>query len=241
MTPANEASRYAQDARDRLDDVLRQVRRVGAEAVKDAATRAGHEVSFLDESLATVSRRKAEKAASLTPELSERIATVEKQVGTIRRRYNAARRGEDIAAIEGVLKEASAARLALDALIQSFGPTTLEDRGVRKALVEGSRLFFAGEYQQVLATLDPANPELANAQFQVHTHLFRAASLYALYVRSGDKDQALRTQALAEVDVCKRLDPALVPDARAFAPRFISFYQNGGKAAPAARAALATQ
>jgi hypothetical protein len=45
-------------------------------------------------------------------------------------------------------------------------------------------------------------------------------------VRSGEKDQALRTRAVSEVEACKRIDPNFQPDARAFAPRFLSFYQN---------------
>ena len=63
-------------------------------------------------------------------------------------------------------------------------------------------------------------------------HLFRAAALYHLFVRSGEKDQALRTRALAEIEACKRLNSQFAPDTRAFAPRFITFYQNAPQAAP---------
>ena len=92
---------------------------------------------------------------------------------------------------------------------RSFGPVTLRDRGVHAALEQGARLFFAGEHQQALTALD--SEALADAPLQLHVHLLRAAALYHLFVRSGEKDQALRTQALAEIDACKRLDPDFRP------------------------------
>ena len=73
---------------------------------------------------------------------------------------------------------------------------------------------------------------LADAPLQLHVHLFRAAALYHLFVRSGEKDQALRTRAVAEIDACKRLNSQFAPDSRAFAPRFIAFYENAAPAAP---------
>jgi len=62
----------------------------------------------------------------------------------------------------------------------------------------------------------------------VHLHVFRAASLYALYVHSGEKDQALRNNALAAVQRSKEIDSAFQPDPRAFSPRFLSFFQSAG-------------
>jgi hypothetical protein len=58
--------------------------------------------------------------------------------------------------------------------------------------------------------------------------LFRAAALYALYVRSDERDQSLRTRALTEIEQCKQLNPAFAPDAKAFGPRFIGFFNRGG-------------
>ena len=63
---------------------------------------------------------------------------------------------------------------------------------------------------------------------QVHVSVFRAASLYALYVRSGETNQALRNDAIAAIQRCKEIDPSFQPDARAFSPRFVSFFQGGG-------------
>lgn len=106
----------------------------------------------------------------------------------------------------------------------SFGPVTLRDRGVHAAVEDGARLFFDGEYLQVLSALDAS--DLEDAPFQLHVHLFRAAAVYHLFVRSGEKDRALRTRAVAEVEACERLNAAFTPDPRAFAPRFLELFQN---------------
>jgi hypothetical protein len=62
----------------------------------------------------------------------------------------------------------------------------------------------------------------------VHVSVFRAASLYALYVRSGETNQALRNDALGAIQRCKEIDPSFQPDPRAFSPRFVSFFQSAG-------------
>jgi hypothetical protein len=121
---------------------------------------------------------------------------------------------------------------------------TLTDRGVHPALAEGARLFFAGEYQQVLAALDPPGGFGADVPLQVHVHLFRAAALYTLFARSHESDQTLRTKALAEIEQCRQIDSAFQPDPRVFAPSFISFH-NGtadpgrARAPPEPRSSLA--
>jgi hypothetical protein len=79
-----------------------------------------------------------------------------------------------------------------------------------------------------LGALDTS--ELNQAPLQLHVHLFRAAALYHLFVRSGEKDETLRTQALSEIDTCKRISPGFVPDTRVFAPRFLAFFQTAAAA-----------
>jgi hypothetical protein len=68
---------------------------------------------------------------------------------------------------------------------------------------------------------------LSNVLLQVHVHLFRAASLYALHVLSGESNQSLLAEAAAEVQRSKEIDPTFQPSRRAFTPRFITFYQTG--------------
>jgi hypothetical protein len=76
---------------------------------------------------------------------------------------------------------------------------------------------------------------------QLHVHLFRAAALHALFVRSREADSSLRAQALAEVEACRRIDSAFEPDPRAFTPTFISFFRNGGAAETKSAATPASQ
>jgi hypothetical protein len=173
----------------------------------------------------------------VTPELAGERDAMQKQVLQLQRRFDRARKAEDLTAVQATIREISESLTRLDALIKSFGPVTLRDRGVVAALEDGARLFFHGEYQKALDALAPAGG-LENVPLQLHVHLFRAASLFSLYVRSGESDASLRGRALDEVERCRRLNAEFVPDARAFSPRFIAFYQNGG-AAPHTAAATA--
>jgi hypothetical protein len=198
--------------------------------VADAAAAASETLSFLDSSLATVAKLFTDKAALVTPDLESQRAALEKRVVAIRRRVETAQKSGNAPSLKEAARLASDTRVDLEKLVTAFGPLSLRDRGVQAALEDGARQFFAGEYQQAIATLDTAS--LADAPLQLHVHLFRAAALYHLFVRSGEKDQALRTRALAEIEACKRLNSQFAPDTRAFAPRFITFYQNAPQAAP---------
>ncbi len=241
LTAANEALRSAQDAKTSLEAVLDQVKK----AMRDALTRdlasasdaATESLSFIDASYANLTKLAGQQPGGVTADMTAHLESLQKRLTAMKRTFDSARKAQDLAAVRDVNRLASEARVEIDGLMTSFGPVTLATRGVRPALEDGARQFFAGEYDKVVRTLDPGNG-LADAPMQLHIHLFRAAALYALYVRSGDQDQSLRTKALAEVQACQQLEPAFRPDPRAFAPRFISFYQNGG--APVSRRAAAT-
>jgi hypothetical protein len=234
LTTVNDALRSAQDAAAVFDQVLEAVRKVARDSVDrqvaDAAAAASETLSFLDSSLATVAKLFTDKAALVTPDLESQRAALEKRVVAIRRRVETAQKSGNAPSLKEAARLASDTRVDLEKLVTAFGPLSLRDRGVQAALEDGARQFFAGEYQQAIATLDTAS--LADAPLQLHVHLFRAAALYHLFVRSGEKDQALRTRALAEIEACKRLNSQFAPDTRAFAPRFITFYQNAPQAAP---------
>ncbi|MGH9349144.1 MAG: hypothetical protein ACRD26_17955 [Vicinamibacterales bacterium] len=217
-----------------LDELTRIERRAVDDTLAEAAAQAQEAFSFVDGGFATFARLSAEKPTAVRPELVVERDSLEKQVATLRRRLEVAQRGRDVSGIEDTARLATEVRTRLDALIGAFGPVTIIDRGVRPELVEGARLFFAGEYQQALAWLDPAR--LQDVPLQLHVHLFRAAALYALYVRSGEADEAQRAQALAEIEKCKQLQSAFQPDTRAFGPRFVRFYENPhATGTPAAR------
>ena len=207
-----------------LDDVMKIETRTQERRAAEALAHAQEAFSFVDGGFTTLDRLSAEKAASVRPELAEERALLEKHMIAARRRFAAAQRARDIEGLQDAARRAGDVRARLDALIGSFGPVTIVDRGVRPALAEGARLFFAGEYQQALAALDLAT--LTGVPLQAHVHLFRAAALFALYVRSGETDHSLRAQALAEIDTISAANPEFVPDARWFAPRFVKFFQN---------------
>jgi hypothetical protein len=229
-TTVNEALGAAQDAAAAFKDVLDQatkLARVGFERdLREVVAAATDALSFLDASFATLERLAGTRPEAAAPDIATRREALQKRVATIRRRVETANKTENIGGLRDAVRLAGEARGELDTLIASFGPVTLRDRGVHAALEEGARLYLTGEYQQALSALDPT--ALIDAPLQLHVHLFRAAALYHLFVRSGEKDDASRTQALAEIDACRRLAPGFQPDPQAFGPRFIAFFQNAG-------------
>jgi hypothetical protein len=234
LATVNEGMRSAQDAVTVFKDVLDAANKLLAanleSQLRDAVAVAGEAISFLDNSLTTLSARLLGRQPPASAQVTSQLEALQKRAITIRRRFDTAQKTQDVSGINQAARQAAQARTELDALITSLGPATLQDRGVHAALEEGARLFFAGEYQQVLGALDTS--ELDTAPLQLHVHLFRAAASYYLFVRSGEKDQALRTRAVAEVEACKRLNPGFNPDSRAFAPRFLEFFQNPAQNAP---------
>jgi hypothetical protein len=229
------ARTFAQDASTRLRQVLDELTRIEKDAlardVSDALARAQESFSLLDSAVTTLDRFSAERPGVLpVDKVAERDAA-QRQAVQARRRFEAARKADNVAGISDAARLASEARDRLNVLIGAFGPLTLRDRGVHPLLEEGARLFFAGEYQQVITSLAEAEGFAAEVPLRLHFHLFRAAALHELFLRSRETDQALRAQALAEVEHCKGIDSVFQPDTRAFSPRFVSFYQG----VPAAR------
>jgi hypothetical protein len=237
-----EARALAQEASAKLKDVLDEVRRfqqIALDRRLTAAVAAAQEAfSFIDGAFTALDRLTTEKPGLVRPEMTTEREAIQRQVALARRRLDAARKVENVVAIEEATRLTSDARDRLNQLITAFGPVTITDRGVHPALEQGVNLFFAGEYQQALAALNPADGFPPDVPLQLHIHLFRAAALYALFVRTGEADQALRTQALAEVEQCKQLNPGFQPDPRAFSQRFMSFFQSGGAGAQSAAPAV---
>jgi hypothetical protein len=234
------ARTFAQDASTRLRQVLDELTRIEKDAlgraVSDALARAQESFSLLDSAVTTLDRFAAERPAVLPADkLAEREAA-QRQALQARRRFEAARKADNVAGIADAARLASDARDRLNLLIGAFGPLTLRDRGVHPLLEEGARLFFAGEYQQVITSLAEGEDLAADVPLRLHFHLFRAAALHELFVRSRETNQTLRAQALAEVEHCKGIDSGFQPDTRAFSPRFVSFYQGvpAGRTPPAA-------
>ncbi|HEY6361360.1 MAG TPA: hypothetical protein VIX63_09660, partial [Vicinamibacterales bacterium] len=228
LATVNEGLRSAQDALSVFKDVLDGANRLVAAKLEsqfnDVLAIASEAVSFLDTAIATLATRVLGKQPPAGAEMTSQLEAFQKRATTIRRRLDTAQKTQNVNGLKDAARLAVQARAELDTVITSFGPATLQDRGVHAALADGARLFFAGEYQQVLSALETS--ALEEAPLQLHVHLFRAAALFHLYVRSGEKDQALRARAVGEIDACKRLNAAFTPDPRAFAPRFLEFFQS---------------
>jgi hypothetical protein len=240
-----EALKYAQSASTTLTQVLDQVKKaarsVFEQQLGEAIRGADEAFARISAAITTLDRRAAQTPDLVRPETATARETLEKQIDTLRRRFERARKAEDLASLTETTRLAGETQLGLDALIKAFGPLSLRDRGIDGALEEGARHYLDGEYQKALTALEPLIGR-TDVPMQLHAHVFRAASLYALYVRSGESNEQLRTQALAEIAQSKQLNSSFLPSSRAFSPRFISFYQTGGAASsPAADGAAPQQ
>lgn len=221
-----EAQSIARSAIDVLSKVLEASRKAIGEQLLLAVSTAEQEFSFLDTSFRRLDQLFAERPQLVQPAMTTQRNVLQKDLTTARRRFDSARKSESIQGVQESIRLATDARMRIDALIKTLGPVSLRDRGVVAALEDGARFYLEGQYQKALDALGPPG-QLNNVLLQVHVHLFRAASLYALYLSSGQSNQALRDQAAAEVQRCREIDPAFQPSPRAFTPRFISFYQTG--------------
>lgn len=224
-----DARALAQDAILRYRQILDELGRLQRESRTRRFTEAGTAVSqtmrLVDELFVTLDRRMAANPEVAAQVLGDRDAAA-KDTETLRRRIDVATRGEQVADLEQARYVASALLDRLNELTARFGPITLRERGVSEALEAGAGHFLAGRYQEALARLNPADGVVADDPLQLHVHLFRAASFYALFVRSGETEADLRAQAAAEVEACRRIDSAFQPDPRAFSPRFLAFYRD---------------
>ncbi len=96
---------------------------------------------------------------------------------------------------------------------------------VTNELIAATTPYFSGDYAAARVALGRLN--YLSGRFAVQWHLFRAASAYALYLLSGQRDEALRLEADTNARECRRLaGAAFKPDPKAFSPRFIEFF-NG--------------
>jgi hypothetical protein len=227
----SEARSFAQDALARFRQVLDELTKLERSALdqqlSEALAGAQQAFALLDGALATFDRLRAERSDRVRHEMVTEWEAIQRLVNRARRGLDEARKAESVPGIMEATRRTSEPRDRLNVLIGAFGPITIIDRGVRPALEQAARAFFAGEYQEVLSALSASEGLQPEASLQLHVHLFKAASLFALFVRSRETDQSLLTQAQNEIERCKGLDRAFQPDARAFSPRFIAFFQNG--------------
>jgi hypothetical protein len=221
LKTARDASTALNDVRDQIDRFLSVAADRGFAQEVTAGTEA---FSLADQVMVAASRLSAQSAGRSDVVQVRESARQLLEEG--RRRFDAARKRQDLAGIKDAVRMATEARDRLNAMITSYGGgLTLEQRGVHPALVTGSRHYFAGEYQQALSALEDPALGASVVPMQLHAHVFRAASLFALSVSSEPPNESLKTRAEAEVRLCQGIDPAFRPDSRAFSPRFVRFFE----------------
>ena len=225
-----DALKYAQSASTTLTQLLDQVQKAARGVFEQQL---GDAIRVADEAFARVSGamsildgRIAQKPDIASPKLTADRAAYVKQVDGLRRKFERARKAEDLSGLAETTRLTLEAQNGVTGLITAFGPITLRERGVHESLEEGVRLYLNGEYQQALSALEPLTGQ-TEVPLQVHAHVVRAAALYALFVRSGETNAQLRTDALAEIARTKQLNASFQPSPRAFSPRFLSLYQTG--------------
>ena len=229
-TAVADALKYAQSASTTLTQLLDQVQKaargVFEQQLGDAIRGADEAFARVSGTMSILDRRIAQKPDIVNPKLTADRAAFVKQVDTLRRKFERARKAEDLPGLSETTRLTLEAQNGVTGLITVFGPITLRERGVHESLEEGVRFYLNGEYQQALSALEPLTGQ-TDVPLQVHAHVIRAAALYALFVRSGESNAQLRTDALAEIARTKQLNASFQPSPRAFSPRFLSLYHSG--------------
>jgi len=230
-TAAADALKLAQAASTTLTQIVDQaqkaVRGAFEQQFAEAIRLADSALARLSGTMTILDRRLERQPDLVTARLTADRGEFVKQIEALRRRSERARRAEDLNGLAETTRLTLETRSRLNTLIETVGgPVTLRERGVHEALEEGIRRFLDGEYEQALTALEPLTGQ-RDLPLQVHAHVFRAAALYALYVRSGETNAQLRADALAEIARSKQLNASFQPSPRAFSPRFLRFYRSG--------------
>lgn len=139
--------------------------------------------------------------------------------------------GKALAAFEKLPGEASAdaLRTVRDSLLQSTRTLNRlftsqpepEPHPAPEKLQRAVAAFLSGDYQRTAELL--AVCELGSSEATRIAYLLRGAAYFSLWVESGEKDQALYDQALADVRQCQRLGGT--GSTTTFSPRFLALFR----------------
>ncbi len=137
--------------------------------------------------------------------------------------------GDPLAGTPGDLLAEAPGDLSPPAIVEAepvaLEPTaSAQDNGPPDFLRDAAIAFFSARYQDALSTLD--RDDLENRRVLKHAHLFRAASLYALYLLEGRQDVSRLQSAEAAARACRAIDPGLRPTIEGFSPSFVSFFES---------------
>ena len=208
-----------------LEETRALLRETDTRQMQDEVAKGLEVFAGIDGSLARLDTILSQRPAQAPSDAAERDALRMRVTGA-RRRFDQARASDNLAGVQQAVGAATAARQPLEALLERLGVLTFREQGVTATLENGVRLFLEGAYQAALEALDAAVGEVTGVP-AFHAQLMRAASLYKLYIRSGEKDKSLLTRAVAAVEECRRQDSTFTPDSRVFDPRFVAFFQTG--------------
>ena len=223
-----EASSSARVASESLRGVLTSLEegdRVDARRRIEQATREARErFALLDSAVSTYDGRAVKRPEVVDEAMKRERQSIQGRIQTSRRDLATAVAVANPAAIEAAGRAAQLTADRLTALILKFGPRTLVEQGVHPALEQGARYFLAGQYADAVQALSPAEGFADDVPLRLHIHLLKAASLFELFLRGGERDTVQREQAVAEAAAAKALDPAHQPRAGTFSPRFIDWF-----------------
>jgi hypothetical protein len=201
---------------------VEQQRRIDAEITGAAAL-----FTSLDKLRGSVQARMAQQPGKAPPNAAADLDKAGQIIERGRRRFEQSRQAQDLSGIQQAERSAGSTRQVLESILAAFGPLTLEDQGVPLALQQIVGLFIRGDLKQTLAALDNVQIDTFGP-WAVHASAFRAAALFALYVRSGETDATLLKRAIEAVADARVRQPEFRPDRRLASPRFLQFYENGG-------------
>jgi hypothetical protein len=225
LTEALSSARTASDAFRGVLRELEEAERVDARRRFEQATRGARErFALLDSAVATYEGRAVKRPEVVDETMKRERQSIQGRIQTGRRELATAIEAANLAGIEAAGRSAQLTADRLTALILKFGPRTLVEQGVHPALEQGARFFLAGQYADALQALSPAEGFADDVPLRMHIHLLKAASLFELFLRGGERDAAQRDQAVAEAAAAKALDAVHQPHAGAFSPRFIDWF-----------------
>jgi hypothetical protein len=126
--------------------------------------------------------------------------------------------------LDSVRREAERRRDALRR--QASAPASASPSAAPSELLAGAEAFFGARYDEAIRYLERASGLRARAAAQ--RALLLAAARYARYRMGGERDAAVRRQAVEDVAACRRADPSLMPDRAVFSPEFAAFFREPG-------------
>ena len=224
-----DALKYAQSASTTLTQILDQVQKaargVFEQQLGDAIRVADEAFARVAGAMSILDRRIAQKPDIASPKLTADRAVYVKQVDALRRKFERARKAEDLSGL------AEARRLTLEAqngvteLITAFGPITLRERGVHESLEEVCRVDLNGEISRRSAR-SSRSPDKPTCRCRC----MRMSSAPRLSMRYSC-NRASPTRSCAptrwpRIARTKQLNASFQPSPRAFSPRFLSLYQT---------------